>query len=52
MRKAYFGKQEVLVEKDVHDDPFEMFHLWFDKAKQNAKPYTESNAVCLTTVSK
>lgn len=55
MRKAYHGKKEVLLETDVlpkKNNPFDIFHEWFEAAKSTSKSYTEVNAVCLATSTK
>ncbi|XP_027193864.2 pyridoxine/pyridoxamine 5'-phosphate oxidase-like [Dermatophagoides pteronyssinus] len=49
MRKPYCDKSEALTDENILSDPFELFHIWFEKAKQNAGKHTEINAVCLST---
>ena len=54
MRKEYSDRHQILDENDIIDDPFELFHYWFEMAKQNAPDdkWTETNAVCLSTATK
>lgn len=54
MRKAYTEKHQVLREQDILADPFELFHQWFQMAKDRAPDdsWTETNAVCLSTATR
>nr|XP_046910653.1 pyridoxine/pyridoxamine 5'-phosphate oxidase-like isoform X2 [Dermatophagoides farinae] len=54
MRKEYSDRRRILAEKDIINDPFELFHHWFEVAKQKAPDdkWTETNAVCLSTATK
>ncbi|KAH9418393.1 hypothetical protein DERP_010262 [Dermatophagoides pteronyssinus] len=54
MRKEYSDRHQILDENDIIDDPFELFHYWFEMAKQKAPDdkWTETNAVCLSTATK
>ena len=49
MRKPYCDKSQALTDENILSDPFELFHQWFENAKQNAGKHTEINAVCLST---
>ena len=49
MRKPYCDKFQALTDENILSDPFELFHQWFENAKQNAGKHTEINAVCLST---
>ncbi|MGB5981557.1 MAG: pyridoxamine 5'-phosphate oxidase [Nonlabens sp.] len=47
LRKSY--EKSALLEAELPDDPFELFHLWFDKAEK-CNDIDEANAMNLSTI--
>lgn len=51
-RQPYKEDHDVLLEGNLPTkDPFELFALWFEEAKNSGKCF-EPNAVCLSTATK
>jgi len=50
MRTSYRANEDVLLESNLaSQNPFEMFHVWFQQATSESRSFEEANATCLST---